>query len=53
MEQPARTCPNCGSSEYVFRHRKKIEPAAGQEAAIETKYRCKECGHEWKVRVAA
>ena len=25
----------------------------GQEAAVETKYRCKACGHEWKVRVAA
>jgi DNA-directed RNA polymerase subunit M/transcription elongation factor TFIIS len=51
MDQPAKTCPKCGSGEYMFRSRKKIEAADGQEAAIETKYRCKACGHEWKVRV--
>jgi transposase-like protein len=52
MEQPAKTCPQCGSGDYTFRSRKKIEPAEGREAAVETKYRCKACGHEWKVRVA-
>ena len=52
MEQPAKTCPKCGSGDYTFRSRKKIEAAEGQEAAVETKYRCKACGHEWKVRVA-
>lgn len=48
-----RTCPACGSGEYAFRSRKKIEPKDGQEAAVETKYRCKACEHEWKEKVAA
>ena len=48
-----RTCPACGSGEYAFRSRKKIEPKNGQEAAVETKYRCKACQHEWKEKVAA
>jgi transposase-like protein len=52
MEQPAKTCPQCGSGDYTFRSRKKIEPAEGQETAVEMKYRCKACGYEWKVRVA-
>jgi rubredoxin len=45
-----RTCPECGSADYAFRSRKKIEPAQGRALTIETKYRCKACGHEWKVR---
>lgn len=51
---PARTCPACGSSDYVFRGRKRIAPDAskGAEAAIETKYHCRGCGHEWRDRVA-
>jgi DNA-directed RNA polymerase subunit M/transcription elongation factor TFIIS len=49
---PAQCCPECGSREYVFRGRKQVAAAPGQEAAIETKYLCKVCGHEWKVRVA-
>jgi hypothetical protein len=44
MEQPAKTCPKCGSGRYMFRSRKKIEAATGQEPAIETKYRCKTYG---------
>jgi transposase-like protein len=52
MAQPAKTCPKCGSGDYTFRGRKKIEAAQGHEAAIETKYRCKPCGHEWTVREA-
>jgi hypothetical protein len=51
MEQPAKFCPKCGSGQYMFRGRKKIEAANGQEEAVETKYRCKACEHEWKVRV--
>jgi DNA-directed RNA polymerase subunit M/transcription elongation factor TFIIS len=49
-KRPARTCPKCGSDDYVFRSRKKIEVEPGQEAT-ETKYRCRACEHEWKVRV--
>jgi hypothetical protein len=52
MEQQTKTCPKCGSGEYLFRSRKKVEAnaATGEPAAWETKYRCKECNHEWKVR---
>jgi transposase-like protein len=55
MEQQtptSRTCPACGSGDYQFRSRKKVEFEPGKEA-IETKYRCKKCGREWKVRTAA
>ena len=45
-----RTHFNCGSGDYAFRGRKSIEPGEGQAAAVETKYRCKACSHEWKVR---
>jgi DNA-directed RNA polymerase subunit M/transcription elongation factor TFIIS len=53
MEQSAKTCPQCGSGDYTFRGRKKIEANSvyGEPAAMETKYRCKACGHEWKVRI--
>jgi DNA-directed RNA polymerase subunit M/transcription elongation factor TFIIS len=51
MEQkPTRICPACGSTDYQFRSRKKIPAENGQPEAMETKYRCKACGHEWKVR---
>ncbi len=56
MEQlvnPTRRCPACGSSDYAFRGRKAIPPGDGKAAAVETKYRCKACGQEWKVRVEA
>jgi DNA-directed RNA polymerase subunit M/transcription elongation factor TFIIS len=50
---PNKTCPACGSGNYIFRSRKKITPEPGQEGeeAIETKYRCKACEHEWRVKV--
>jgi transposase-like protein len=53
MDQPAtgRTCPSCGSGDYTFRSRKKIPPTDGQGEAVETKYRCKACGKEWRVKV--
>jgi DNA-directed RNA polymerase subunit M/transcription elongation factor TFIIS len=51
MEPPAKSCPKCDSGAYTFRSRKSIEAAEGQEALVETKYRCKACGHDWKVRV--
>jgi DNA-directed RNA polymerase subunit M/transcription elongation factor TFIIS len=52
MEQQirGRTCPECGSGDYEFRSRKKVADAPAQGAAPETKYRCKICGHEWRVR---
>jgi DNA-directed RNA polymerase subunit M/transcription elongation factor TFIIS len=45
---PTRSCPKCGSTDYAFRGRKKIREDNGQRAAVETKYRCKACGKEWK-----
>jgi hypothetical protein len=38
-----KTCPKCGSGDYLLRSRKKIEanPETGESAAFETKYRCK------------
>ena len=48
---PARCCPECGSREYVFRGRKRLPAEAEQPAAVETKYRCRACGKEWKERV--
>jgi transposase-like protein len=41
-----KTCPACGSGDYMFRSRKRIEAAEGQQAAVETKYLCKSCGKE-------
>jgi DNA-directed RNA polymerase subunit M/transcription elongation factor TFIIS len=46
-----RTCPACGSDEYAFRGRKTVEHEPGKQE-VETKYRCKKCAHEWKVRQA-
>jgi DNA-directed RNA polymerase subunit M/transcription elongation factor TFIIS len=45
MEQQigGRTCPECGSDDYQFRGRRKVAEA------VETKYRCKACGHKWRV----
>jgi DNA-directed RNA polymerase subunit M/transcription elongation factor TFIIS len=48
-----KTCPECQSKKYRFRARRTIPAAADRPAAIETKYRCAECNHEWKVQVAA
>jgi transposase-like protein len=53
MEQqkpPSRACPACGSENYTFRSRKQIEATADQEAMLETKYRCKGCGKDWKAK---
>jgi DNA-directed RNA polymerase subunit M/transcription elongation factor TFIIS len=41
-----RACPKCGSQDYLFRGRKKV--GENGTAAMETKYRCKTCGNEWK-----
>jgi hypothetical protein len=50
-----RTCPHCGSGDYQFRGRKKVpaDPETGEAEATETKYRCKRCEQEWKVRTPA
>jgi DNA-directed RNA polymerase subunit M/transcription elongation factor TFIIS len=48
-----RACPKCGSTDYLFRGRKKVSAEPGKPEAVETKYRCRACGHEWEVRVGA
>ena len=45
-----QTCEKCGKRDYQFRGRKKIEAKDGKPEAWETSYRCKACGHRWKVR---
>jgi hypothetical protein len=42
-----RACPECGSTDYQFRSRKKVIEEGSPEA-VETKYRCKACTHEWR-----
>ena len=46
-----RTCPKCGSTDYLFRGRKKVATEPEKPEAVEPKYRCKACGHDLKVRV--
>jgi DNA-directed RNA polymerase subunit M/transcription elongation factor TFIIS len=46
---PRRTCPACGSGDYQFRSQRKVVEEGTE--VVETKYRCKACNHEWKVRV--
>jgi transposase-like protein len=61
MERPSktlfitRTCPACGAADYLFRGRKKIADESGKNegGTVETKYRCKACGEEWRVRSQA
>jgi rubredoxin len=43
-----RCCPECKSVDYRFRSRKKIETENGKSQAVETKYRCQGCRHEWR-----
>jgi len=55
-QQPGtRKCPECGSGDYVFRGRKRIptDPEQSEQAAVETKYACRTCGHTWKERELA
>jgi transposase-like protein len=50
-----KVCPRCGSPDYLFRSRKKLlADADGVEpGGWETKYRCKACAKEWKVKTPA
>lgn len=52
MEQQ-RKCPECGSTEYRFRGRKKIPAEEGKPEMMETTYRCQNCQTVWKARVPA
>jgi transposase-like protein len=48
-----KNCPECGSEDYQFRSRKSITAKEHEQEVVETKYRCKSCGHEWKVKTSA
>jgi len=48
-----RGCPECKAEDYVFRGRKKDKPQEGEPGPmIVTKFHCRGCGHQWKVRQA-
>ena len=49
-----RACPACGSTDYLFRMRKKIpaNPETGEPGHCEVKRKCKACGKEWKEKEA-
>jgi len=49
QQKPGRTCPACGSSDYLFRSRRKIK---GEPEVVETKYRCRACGKDWREKVS-
>ena len=51
QQKTERACPKCKSRDYRFRSRKKIEAENGRPEAVETKYRCQGCGHEWRETV--
>ena len=48
-----KRCPKCHSDQYLFRGRKTIPAKGSEPRAIETKFRCKACGHVWTLKVAA
>jgi transposase-like protein len=54
-DKTTKTCPRCGNRDYSFRSRKKgpADAEKGEPGAWETKYRCKACEKEWRVRTAA
>jgi C4-type Zn-finger protein len=48
-----KRCPKCQCDLHLFRARTTI-PAKGTEPrTIETKFRCRSCGHVWTLTVAA
>ncbi len=51
---PARVCPACGSTDYLFRGRKKLaaNPEKGEPEVWETTRRCTPCEHVWKEKEA-
>jgi hypothetical protein len=46
-----RACPKCGTADYTFRRRKTIPAKESEPEAVETKYRCRACQREWRIRV--
>jgi hypothetical protein len=51
MDKPGkRSCPFCGSEDYTFRSRRQVVQKPGEPDQVETKYRCRVCAEEWRVR---
>jgi transposase-like protein len=48
-----KKCPKCGSEERLVRSRKTIAASDEGPAGVETKYRCRPCGKDYRVREAA
>ena len=48
-----RCCPECQDKAYTFRGRKVVDGTEDEGKLVETKYRCRPCGHEWRERVPA
>jgi DNA-directed RNA polymerase subunit RPC12/RpoP len=44
-----KQCPKCGSEERLFRSRKAVAASAEAAAGVETKYRCRSCGKDYRV----
>jgi hypothetical protein len=51
FERPDRCCPKCQHKGYLFRARRTVEEEGVKH--IQTKYRCRECSHEWWERIPA
>jgi len=47
-----RGCPECSGGDYVFRGRKKTAASGQNPPAVETKHPCRDCGNQWKEKVA-
>jgi transposase-like protein len=48
-----KQCPKCGSEERLFRSRKTVTASAEGAPGVETKYRCRSCGKDYRVRQPA
>ena len=53
FEHPGRCCPECEHKGYMFRARRALDGKPGESGAVETKYRCRSCAHEWRERTSA
>ena len=48
-----KQCTTCGSEERLFRSRKVVAASDEGPPGVETKYRCKACGKDYRVRQPA
>lgn len=48
---PDRRCPKCSQEKPLFRSRRPVETENG--LLVETKYRCRDCNHEFRERIPA